>query len=347
MVLRHEKQAEAFTGKSTTPPEASTFAVKKVTRDFNSTEGEAKFCEKCNMNNHNTKNCRAHLKCTYCNGKGHTYDYCRRRKNATAGGQTRSKANHVAPQNNSKEALPDFPFSREECHQLLSQLLTKTKSASANLVGNIPNYEELSSKAFRFAHSSKETTWIPDSGASDHIVCNPNLLTSLKSVHNRWVKLPDGTSTHVTHIGTVSFSPHFVLHNVLCVPLFYLNLIFVSKLAFDSFCITIFLRQICVIQDLRSGKMIGTGTEKEGLYCLNYSTKGTCNAVHTNTDNLWHQRLGHPSNKASSLFSFLANKTCISSTCFICPLAKLTRQPFPFTFGVVIMSHLILVHNIF
>ena len=78
------------------------------------------------MNNHNTKNCRAHLKCTYCNGKGHTYDYCRRRKTATAGGQTRSKANHVAPQNNSKEALPDFPFSREECHQLLSQLLTKT-----------------------------------------------------------------------------------------------------------------------------------------------------------------------------------------------------------------------------
>ena len=76
MVLRHEKQAKAFTGKSTTPPEAFAFAVKKVTRDFNSTEGEAKFCEKCNMNNHNTKNCRAHLKCTYCNGKGHTYDYC-------------------------------------------------------------------------------------------------------------------------------------------------------------------------------------------------------------------------------------------------------------------------------
>lgn len=113
-------------------------------RNFNSTEGEAKFCEKCNMNNHNTKNCRAHLKCTYCNGKGHTYDYCRRRKNATEGGQTRSKANHLAPQNDSKEALPDFPFSREECHQLLSQLLTKSKSAPANLVGNIPNYEELS-----------------------------------------------------------------------------------------------------------------------------------------------------------------------------------------------------------
>jgi len=184
-------------------------------------------------------------------------------------------------------------------------------------------------KHFRFAHSSKETTWILDTGASDHIVCNPNLLTSLKLVHNRWVKLSNGTYTHITHIGTLSFSPHFILHNVFCVPLFYLNLISMSKLAFDSFYITIFLRQICVIQDLRSRKMIGMGTEKEGLYCLNYSTKGTCNAVHTNTNNLWHQHLGHPSNKASSLFPFLANKTCISSTCSICPLAKLTRQPFP------------------
>jgi hypothetical protein len=144
MVLRHEKQAETFTGKLNTPPEASAFTIKKVTRDFASTNGEIKFYEKCNMNNHNTKNCRAHLKCTYCNGKGHTYDYCRRRRNATAGGQGRSKANHVAPQNHNKEDLPEFPFSREECHQLLSQLLANTKFASANLVGNIPNYEELS-----------------------------------------------------------------------------------------------------------------------------------------------------------------------------------------------------------
>ena len=146
MVLRHEKQAETFTGKLATPAEASAFSIKKVTRDFTPVNGEGKYCDKCNMNNHNTKNCRAHLKCTYCNGKGHTYDYCRRRRNTAEGSQGRSKVNHVAPQSHNKGALPEFPFSREECQQLLSQLLTK--SASANLVGNIPNYEELSGKSF-------------------------------------------------------------------------------------------------------------------------------------------------------------------------------------------------------
>ena len=327
MVLRHEKQAETSTGKLATPAEASAFSIKKVTRDFTPVNGEGKYCDKCNMNNHNTKNCRAHLKCTYCNGKGHTYEYCRRRRKTAEGSQGRSKVNHVAPQSHDKGALLEFPFSREECQQLLSQLLTR--SASANLVGNIPNYEELSGKSFQFSQRNMEICWILDSGASDHIVCSSTLLTSLTPVKNHWVKLPNGNCTPVTHIGTVVFSSHFVLHNVLCVPIFYLNLISVSKLAYDSFYITIFLRQVCFIQDLRPGKTIGTGTEKEGLYCLNLSRKATCNAVSTISDNLWHQRLGHPSTKTSSLFPFFFNKSCIPSSCSICPLAKLTRQPFP------------------
>jgi hypothetical protein len=189
MVLRHEKQAETSTGKLATPVEASAFSVKKVTRDFTPVNGEGKYCDKCNMNNHNTKNCRAHLKCTYCNGKGHTYEYCRRRRNTAEGSQGRSKVNHVAPQSHDKGALPEFPFSREECQQLLSQLLTR--SASANLVGNIPNYEELSGKSFQFSQRNMEICWILDSGASDHIVCSSTLLTSLTPVKNRWVKLPN------------------------------------------------------------------------------------------------------------------------------------------------------------
>lgn len=129
-----------------------------------------------------------------------------------------------------------FPFSQEECRQLLG-LIYKNKSGVTvvNQVGNVPNYEELLGKAFDLSQNGKETIWILDSGASDHIVCRPNLLTSLKFVVNRFVKLPDGTTTRVTHISKVIFSPDLVLHNVLYVPFFYLNLISVSKLAYDSF----------------------------------------------------------------------------------------------------------------
>ena len=81
-------------------------------------------------------------------------------------------------------------------------------------------------------------------------------------VENHNVELPNGSLATVTHVGQVVFSPNLVLDNVLCVPLFRLNLISISKLAYDSLYITIFLKQFCVIQDLRSGKMIGTGIER-------------------------------------------------------------------------------------
>ena len=61
MALRHEKQAEASNGKVVVPNEASAFSVRKLDQDPNTTEREVK-CEKCNMTNHSTKNCRAHLK---------------------------------------------------------------------------------------------------------------------------------------------------------------------------------------------------------------------------------------------------------------------------------------------
>ncbi|XP_040373614.1 uncharacterized protein LOC121052494 [Rosa chinensis] len=158
MVLHQEKQAETIANKSTISSESSAFVVKRVNkgyspkegenRTFNPSTGPSKFCEKCGMNNHTAQYCRAHLKCIYCEGKGHTYAYCRKKKNdnaLAAGGQIRSKANHVETQKDDKEAASaNFPFTREECQHLLNQLITQTKPASANLVGSIPNYEELS-----------------------------------------------------------------------------------------------------------------------------------------------------------------------------------------------------------
>ena len=197
------------------------------------------------------------------------------------------------------------------------------------MVGNIPNYEKISGKVHAIYQNKGTSIWILDSGASDHIVCDFSLLTTSKPSHNHFVKLPNETKLKVSHIGTVTFTSDFILQNVLCVPDFYLNLISISKLTFDSFYITIFLRKICFVQDLQSGKTIGTGIEDEGLYYLRFSKEGTCNVVNSPSPDLWHQRLGHPSSKVSSLFSFPANKSCNASTCSICPLAKFTSQSFP------------------
>lgn len=79
--------------------------------------------------------------------------------------------------------------------------------------------------------------------------------------------------------------------------------------------------------------MIGTGTEREGLYYLDTTKRTGCNSVSTAipiSSQLWHQRLGHLSNK--SLCAHLSVKymnLCDINDCLICPLAKQMLIPFP------------------
>jgi hypothetical protein len=175
-------------------------------------------------------------------------------------GQSSSRANHIGLMDESKEDVPTFLLSHSECQQMIG-LLSKIKTVAvntnegnqllemlnskepfANFVGNIPTYEDLSGKAFTLSQHNKDVTWILDSGVSDHIVFSSSFLTSFQHVFNHTIKFPDGITLPVSHIGTVKFSPYFILHNVLCVPLFQPNLISISKLAFDSLYIAIFLK---------------------------------------------------------------------------------------------------------
>ncbi|KAM2714488.1 hypothetical protein EV2_044230 [Malus domestica] len=166
------------------------------------------------------------------------------------------------------------------------------------------------------------------------MVYSPSLMTTSVPVYNRQVHLPNHALADVTHIGTVHLSNDLILHNVLCVPSFKLNLISVSKLTNTSSCFVIFTDKMCLLQGQRSGKMIGTGTEREGLYYLDNVMKTTCNSasiVASSSSQLWHQRLGHLSNTTlRHLSTCIKNLNfCSIDDCLICPLAKQTRAPFP------------------
>ncbi|KAL6175768.1 hypothetical protein ACLB2K_052407 [Fragaria x ananassa] len=150
MALHHEKQVDASNGKAHALVEASAFNVKKFNKQPTKFEGE-KRCEICNYTNHSTKNCRAHIKCTYCNRQGHTQETCRRKGNA-----------RINQASSSNEDMSDFPLSKSECHQMMGllnkmkngraqadgnqllEMMNTVKQSAVNVVGNTPNYEELS-----------------------------------------------------------------------------------------------------------------------------------------------------------------------------------------------------------
>jgi hypothetical protein len=77
-------------------------------------------------------------------------------------------------------------------------------------------------------------------------------------------------------------------------------------------------------------KMIGLGTERDGLYYFTNTRPARCQ-VAKSTSQLWHRRLGHLSNKVLSFLSNNVSKICNSDLeeCLVCPLAKQTRIPFP------------------
>ncbi|XP_070667429.1 uncharacterized protein [Malus domestica] len=178
-----------------------------------------------------------------------------------------SKANHVDINLTSPVVpLPSYGLTIEQYHHLLA-LFNKNKSNHmANHVSSVSSMNDLSGKALCASDFSEETSWIFDIEATYHIVCLPHLMTTRISITNRQVHLPNHALADGTHIGTIRFSNDLVLHNMLCVPSFRLNLIYVSKLAKTSSCFAILTDTLCMLQDQRSGKMIGMGTEREGLY---------------------------------------------------------------------------------
>ncbi|XP_060178034.1 uncharacterized protein LOC132607970 [Lycium barbarum] len=159
------------------------------------------------------------------------------------------------------------------------------------------------SSALFVSHDSQQ--WIIDSGATDHMTSNLNLLdknTLHKPEVTKRVILPNREVTHMQHTGTSAISPNSSVHN---------------------------------ISVLFTGKVKEIGKEDDGLYylirsklrltkeqILGYGLTSACN----NDDNisLWHRRMGHAlATVLQKLFpTKLSSITFLINNCTVCPCAR-------------------------
>ena len=72
------------------------------------------------------------------------------------------------------------------------------------------------------------TDWVIDTRATNHMVHSITCFTTITATLNTFVNLPNGEVASVTYIGIVKISKHLTFHNVLCVPSFIFNLIYIS-----------------------------------------------------------------------------------------------------------------------
>ncbi|CAH9096266.1 unnamed protein product [Cuscuta epithymum] len=185
----------------------------------------------------------------------------------------------------------------------------------------------------RMAGNSGNGTWILDTGATNHICGDLNLLSQIQNIAPCSVGLPDGKTVLATKEGCVKFSNGLCLQNVLFVPQMQCHLISVTQLNDTLDCFVQFSSDLCVIQDRVSRKLIGTGERRNGLYYLRESTTVHALTIDGNKHSaldLWHKRMGHPSGNVMRWLAPVSNlRGSFSSSCEICFRAKQHRDSFP------------------
>ncbi|XP_019196007.1 PREDICTED: uncharacterized protein LOC109189835 [Ipomoea nil] len=287
-------------------------------------------------------------KCTYCGMNGHTIDKCYKKHGFPpgwiSGFKSKGKQGAVMSNNAVENSGNSGNASTVDQLQKLISLLQAQAGQSSGTnataaVSLVPSFNSENSEtegkySATYINSTFlcESTWILDSGATDHIVCSLDYFDNYRVVRGAEVNLPTGNSVVVNHVGNVSLNKELCLKDALHIPSFKFNIISVSKLLQDTCNKLIFLSNQCLIQDML-GTRTGIAKQRNGLYLLLEPPRRQdvmhSFAVHCNNSEVWHQRLGHfPINKMHLLsdIKFSAAKTL---ACDVCHLAKHKRSPFP------------------
>ena len=138
-----------------------------------------------------------------------------------------------------------------------SQVASISSCSNHDTTGTILSYEKANS-----------TSWILDSGATDHVSFSLTNFHSYHQINPITVRLPNGQFVYATHSGTVQLSALIILKDVLYILSFTFNLISISKLVSSTNYKLIFSSNTCILQDTNTKVRIGTTEVSCGLYQL-------------------------------------------------------------------------------
>ncbi|XP_071727911.1 uncharacterized protein [Rutidosis leptorrhynchoides] len=222
-----------------------------------------------------------------------------------------------------RDPLPDVKtayaiIAREESHKISSSKDTNNKTQTSAFEAQGPIKHNNNNNVSNFHNSNRAST----SGSSPISFSNeqiPKLLSLINDVPTSVptnsmsameVGHPNGTQALIKGIGNLVLNNFITLKDVLIVSEYY---------------------------DLRGKKIKGIGKEEGGLYIFNNSENKCKDNFNDNfvtcaaSSNLWHMRLGHPSDQ---VLLVLKNKLNLKirieeEPCDICDNAKQSRSPFP------------------
>ncbi|XP_071726865.1 uncharacterized protein [Rutidosis leptorrhynchoides] len=182
------------------------------------------------------------------------------------------------------------------------------------------------------SNSLKSKSWILDCGATDTMTFDEKDISFKTKPRKNKIQTANGEIIQVKSGGTIEISPTIKLPNCLYIPALSHKLLSVSHITKELNCKVLMYPTFCILQDIRTGLLIGRGTEQGGLYYVDeVSQQGTVSLAHgtpTREAWLWHRRLGHPSaGYLHALFPSLFPSNIVLN-CETCILAKSHRSTF-------------------
>ena len=140
--------------------------------------------------------------------------------------------------------------------------------------------------------------WFLDSACCNHMTDNPHLTSAYTPPVLPTITTTDGHTITVSHVGSIS-TPNLSVSHVFCVSKLHLNLLFVGQLI-ELGSNLFFSSRGCLVQDSRTGQIVGTTHKVERLFELTSihfpfsSVSAPVFAAFASIE-LWHSRLGHVS----------------------------------------------------
>ncbi|KAL0854245.1 hypothetical protein Bca101_059397 [Brassica carinata] len=181
-------------------------------------------------------------------------------------------------------------------------------------------------------HSLVSKPIIIDSGASHHMISDRNLITDIRPALGN-VTIANGDRVRIEGIGNLKLFDRE--STAFYMPGFASNLLSVKKATVDLNCQVVFRPNDVEFQDLKTGKVIGEGNSKDGLYHLqktklSYSSPSAplcMTSTNLCDSTTWHARLGHPHSRALGLM--MPDMSFSHLECEACILGKHCRSVFP------------------
>ncbi|XP_077234197.1 uncharacterized protein LOC143876374 [Tasmannia lanceolata] len=241
-----------------------------------------------NAANRSTTNRPDRPTCEHCGWVGHTKARCYKLIGYPPGHRLHKSGRAPSKQGSgNNDATRGFQKDKKppECNQSMGPSFTHdqfNEILSLLHSGKSQPTANFAGKSICCTSNSDPHSWIIDTGASDHMISSPTLLHSSSiNTSSLPVNLPNGTVAPISHIGSAHLNSHMHLDN-----------------------------------DLATKKTIGLGKENGGLYHFSTTSAHALSASNCIHPDVWHRRLGHPSNKTLHKLLTIVSDISFNDSCY-------------------------------